>query len=239
MILQLASKLYIENGFTATDNKQIVTQLGISNGNLTFHYPQREHILTEFVKELCDFQWRMIDILEHEDKSPLLALCIEFATMAAAAEENAAIRDIYISAYRYPMPLAVIRENDTKKTQQIFSEFNPDWSDEQFAIMENLYSGIEYGTFSALGDSGDSLDLIVATGIDSILRLYNVPEELRKQKIEKIIAMDYRSLGRKILTGFKDYITAVNWQAVETTRQRMLEKSRKNKPKSKENYQHE
>lgn len=207
----------------------IAKELGISTGNINFHYPTNEHLLTEFVKELCDFQWRMIDLFEHEDKSPLLALCIEFATMTATAEENEPIRDIYLSAYRYPMSLAVIRENDTKKTQQIFSEFNPDWTDEQFMLMENLYSGIEYGTFSALGDSGDSLDLIVATGLDSILRLYNVPEELRKQKIEKIIAMDYRSLGRKILTDFKDYITAVNWQAVETTRQKMLEKAKKPK----------
>ncbi|MBQ8513959.1 MAG: TetR/AcrR family transcriptional regulator [Ruminococcus sp.] len=225
MVIQLVSKRYVENGFTATETKEIAKELGISTGNINFHYPTKEHLLTEFVKELCDFQWRMIEILQQEDKSPLLALCIEFATMCAAAEEDESIRDIYLSAYRYPMPLAVIRENDAKKTQQIFSEFNPDWSEEQFAIMENLYSGIEYGVFSALGYAEQSLDLIVATGIDSILRLYNVPEELRKQKLEKIIAMDYRGLGRKILSDFKDYITAVNWQAVETTRQKMLAKS--------------
>lgn len=219
MIIQLVSKRYVENGFTATDTKVIAKELGISTGNINFHYPTKEHLLTEFVKELCDFQWRMIDILENEDKSPLLALCIEFATMAAAADENSAMRDIYLSAYTHPMPLAVIRENDARKTKLIFAEFCPDWSDEQFEIMENLYSGIEYGTFSALGNAGQSLDLIVATGIDSILRLYNVPEEIRGQKIEKIIAMDYRSLARSILTDFKDYITAVNWQAVENARQ--------------------
>ncbi len=231
MIVQIASKLYLEKGFEDTSNKEICEILNISPGNLTFHYPQREHVLTEFVKELCDFQWRMIEVLEHEDKSPLLALCIEFAANAAIAEESDAMRNIFISAYTHPMPLAVIRENDTKKTQQIFSMYCPEWSDEQFAIMENLYSGIEYGTFSALGNSGDSLDLIVATGIDSILRLYNVPEELRNKKIEKIIAMDYRSFGRKILSDFKDYITAVNWQAVEMTRQKMIAKSQKSKSK--------
>ena len=227
MVLQLASRRFIENGYTKTDKLAVAKELGISTGNVNFHYPTKEHLFVAFVEELCDFQWRLIDLFEHEDKSPLLALCIEFATMCAAAEENEAIRDIYLSAYRSPLSLAVIRENDTKKTRQIFSEFNPDWTDEQFEIMENLYSGIEYGVFSALGNTGQSLDLIVATGIDSILRLYNVPEDLRNQKIEKIIAMDYRSLGRKILIDFKDYITAVNWQAVETTRQRMLEKASK------------
>ena len=43
--------------------------------------------------------------------------------------------------------------------------------------------------------------------------------------------MDYRSFGRKILSDFKDYITAVNWQAVEATRQKMIAKSQKGKLK--------
>ena len=231
MIVQIASRLYLEKGFENTSNKEICDILQISPGNLTFHFPQREHVLTEFVKELCDFQWRMIEVLEQEDKSPLLALCIEIATMAAAAEEDEAIRDIYISSYTYQMPLAVIRENDTRKTQKIFSEFNPDWTDEQFRVMETLYSGIEYAIFSSAGHDDLSLDMRVACGLDAALRLYNVPEDLRNQKIEKIIAMDYRSLGKRILSDFKDYITAVNWQAVETTRQEMIAKSQKNKYK--------
>ncbi len=101
MIIQIASKLYLEKGFAETSNEEICKILSISPGNLTFHYPQREHVITEFVKELCDFQWRMIDVLEHEDKSPLLALCIEFATNAAIAEESDAMRDIFISAYTH------------------------------------------------------------------------------------------------------------------------------------------
>ena len=231
MIVQIASKLYIEKGFTETSNKEVCEILNISPGNLTFHYPQREHVLTEFVKELCDFQWRMIEVLEYEDKSPLLALCIEFATNAAIAEESDAMRDIYIAAYTHPMPLAVIRENDTKKTQQTFKEFNPDWTDEQYMVMENLYSAIEYGMFSSAGQEEVSLDMRVACGLDAALRLYNVPENLRNQKIEKIIAMDYRSFGKRILSDFKDYITDVNWQAVETTRQKMIAKSKKGKLK--------
>ncbi len=231
MIIQIASKLYLEKGFAETSNKEVCEILNISPGNLTFHYPQREHVLTEFVKELCDFQWRMIEVLEHEDKSPLLALCIEFATNAAIAEESNAMRNIFISAYTHPMPLAVIRENDTRKTQQIFKEFNPDWTDEQYMVMENLYSAIEYGMFSSAGQDGISLDMRVACGLDAALRLYNVPEALRNQKIEKIIAMDYRSFGKRILSDFRDYITAVNWQAVEATRQKMIAKSQKGKSK--------
>ncbi len=202
MTFQIASKLYLEKEFEDHSNK-----------------------------ELCDFQWCMVDVLEREGKSPLLALCIEFATNAAIAEESTPMRDICISAYTHPMPLAVIRENDTRKTQQIFAEFNPDWTDEQYMVMGNLYSVIEYGMFSSAGQEKISLDMRVACGLDAAMRLYNVPESLRNQKIQKIIAMDYRSFGRKILSDFKDYITAVNWQAVEMTRQKMIAKSQKGKSK--------
>ena len=221
MILQLVSKRFIEKGYTKTDKLAIAKELGFSRGNVSFHYPTKEHLLVAFVKELCAFQWRLIDVIEYDDKSPLLALCIEFATMAAAAETDEAIRDIYISAYTHPMSLEVIRENDARKTQQIFSEFNPDWTEEQFIVMENFYSGIEYGMFSSLGNAGTSLDLRVACGLDSIMRIYNVPDAVRNRKIEQIIAMDYKNLGRKILSDFKDYITAVNWHAVESARQNM------------------
>ena len=82
------------------------------------------------------------------------------------------------------------------------------------------------------GFAETSLDMRVACGLDAALSLYNVPEALRNQKIEKIVAMDYyRSFGRRILSDFKDYITAVNWQAVETIRQKMIEKSQKSKSK--------
>ena len=116
-------------------------------------------------------------------------------------------------------------------SRTLYIGINPDWTEEQYMVMENLYSAIEYGMFSSAGQEGVSLDMRVACGLDAALRLYNVPEALRNQKIEKIIAMDYRNFGKRILSDFKDYITAVNWQAVEATRQKMIEKSQKGKSK--------
>ena len=50
----------------------------------------------------------------------------------------------------------------------------------------------------------------IEKALDSILMLYGVPEELRRQKIEKVLAMDYRGIGKRILKGFKEYIDKVN-----------------------------
>ncbi len=177
-------KKYLERGFEATFNKDICDLLGISAGNLTFHYPQREHLLTEFVKDLCDFQWRTIRMLQNEDKSPLLALCIEFATLVAIADANQAMRNTLTAAYRYPLPLKIIRENDTQKTQQVFAEYCPDWTEEQFSFMENIYSGIEYGMYSSVGGADETLDERISQGLHAIMKLYNVPWDVRERKIQ-------------------------------------------------------
>ena len=58
-IVQIATRLFLEKGFSDTSVKLISDTLGISTGNLTFHYPTKEHLLSVRVKMLCDFQSRM------------------------------------------------------------------------------------------------------------------------------------------------------------------------------------
>ena len=57
-----------------------------------------------------------------------------------------------------------------------------------------------------------SLPLKIESAISSILAIYGVPEEMRKIKISKIFALDYRALGKRVLGEFKDYINTVNEQ---------------------------
>ena len=40
--------------------------------------------------------------------------------------------------------------------------------------------------------------------------LYNVPEEIRKNNIQKVLKMDYRSLSKRILNDFKEYLLEIN-----------------------------
>ena len=53
-ILQCATKLFLEKGYTDTYVSVIAKMLHISTGNLTFWFPTKEHILAELIEELCD-----------------------------------------------------------------------------------------------------------------------------------------------------------------------------------------
>ena len=56
--------------------------------------------------------------------------------------------------------------------------------------------------------------------------LFGVPEETRKMKIAKVLAMDYRAIGRKIYEDFKKYVTETNEHNLEE-----ISKNTKAKPK--------
>ena len=211
-IIRVATNMFLEKGVTATTAKNISDELGISTGNLTFHFPTKEHILAELVELLCDFQGKMMELEAKEGVSSIMATCLEFATMAALCEEDEIAKDFYISTYKSPMCLAIIRKNDIRRAKQVFKEYCSDWSDERFEEAEILVSGIEYSTLMTSGVSV-SLETRIAGAVENILSVYNVPDELRKVKIQKTLALDFRNLGKRVLKEFKEYVEEANEHA--------------------------
>lgn len=208
-IIQLAAKLFIDEGFTNTSLSKIAKCLDLSSGNITFYFKTKDHLLAVLVDELCSFQNIMMEQAADEGKTSLLAYCLELTAMAAICHENDAAKDFYTSAYTSMITLALIRSNDTIKTKYVFGEFCPDWIDQQWVATENIVSGIEYATIMTR-EEDTPLSLRIEKALDSIMLLYGVPIEMRKIKIKKVLAMDYRALGRRILAEFKEYINKVN-----------------------------
>ena len=60
-IVTEATKQFLDKGYSNTTVSAIAKSLGMSQGNLTFHYPTKEHLLAELVDLLCDFQWKMME----------------------------------------------------------------------------------------------------------------------------------------------------------------------------------
>ena len=208
-IMRVASRVILNEGYSVLSIRGICKELNLSIGCVTYHFPSKEHILEVVVKMLCSFQWDVITEAAGEGKTSLLAYCLELTTMAAACEENPAIKDFFLSTYISPLTLEIIRKSDIEKTRTVFGEFCPDWDDEKFTETENLVSGIELATLLTTKSSA-SLEMRITGGLNAIMTLYGVPEELRKTKLGKVLAMDYRSLSKTIIKNFLDYVEFVN-----------------------------
>lgn len=212
-IIQVAIELFLEKGFSQTTAAAVCKKLDIGTGNLTFYFPTKEHILDVLVTMMCDFQWKIMEEATDEGKSSLLAYCLELATMAAISEENPQMRDFYVSAYSHPMTLENIRANGIEKMKQVFGQYCPDWTEEQFVEAKNIVSGIEYATLMTTEHSAP-LHARVEGALNSIMLFFGIPEELRKMKLEKVLAMDYPSIGRHVLTEFRKYVLETNEKAL-------------------------
>ena len=218
LIMQLAAKHFVEDGYSNTSMKQIAKELDVSPGNVTFYFPSKEHMLAVLVDELYDFQKLVTEQTAKEGTSSLLAYCLELTVMAAACSESYVARDLYTSAYVSPMTLELVRKYDTEKTRAVFGEFRPDWDYSEWRATENIVSGIEYATITTR-EENTPLEKQIEKTLDSIMFLYGVPEEIRQRKIEKVLSVDYRALGRRIMGDFIAYIENISEENLKKSRQ--------------------
>lgn len=213
-IITEATKQFLEKRYTNTSANAVAKALDMSQGNLTFHYPTKEHLLAILVDKLCDFQWKRMEQEANDGISSVLAICLELTAMASACESDETIKDFFLSAYSSPLSLDIIRKNDAKRAKEVFGSYRPDWTDEQFAEAEILVSGIEYATLMTAGDPVP-LETRIAGALNNILGIYGVPEETRQIKLQKVFAMDYITLGKRVLDEFKQYVTDANDEAFQ------------------------
>ena len=211
-ILQVASRLFLEKGYSNTSVRAISDELEMSTGNVTFYYPTKEHMLAELVKLLSEFQWKQMEREAQDGNSKVVAVCLELVTMAYACQEDEVARDIFISSYQSPLCLEVIRQNDARRAQLVFAEYRPDWTSEQYDEAEILVSGVEYATLTSL-DSAVPFETRLSGALHNILGIYNLPPALREQKIKRVFELDYQGVGKRTLENFRNYVEQANEQA--------------------------
>ncbi len=214
LIIKVASELFFENGFSKTTSTEVCKKADISAGNLTFYFPTKEHILAVLVKMMIDFQWKEMENATDEGASSLLAYCLELTTMVAVSEEVPQMQDFFWAAYSHPMTLDLIRANDTEKIKRVFAEYTKDWDEEKLVETESIISGIEYATLMRTEHSASASHRIEGA-LNTIMMLFGVPEEFRRAKVAKVLAMDYRAIGKRVYEEFKQYVTETNEHALD------------------------
>ena len=214
-IIKLASQMFLTQGYTESSTKKMAEKLNISVGNLAYHFPTKEHLLAELTEKLCDYHLLVLEAEIDEGSTSLLAYLLELTSMMAVCEENEVAKDLYTSVYKHSIPLTLMRKADTQKAKQIFAEYCPDWTEEDFTLTENAVSGIEYASLMKENAQEIPLDKRIVKTLNVVMKAYNVPEDIRKQKIKKVLKIDYRKIGSQFIKGFSKYVETINQQALK------------------------
>lgn len=212
-IVRVAANCFLNDGYTKTTVQSMCKRLNMSPGNMTFHFPSKEHMLSELVDMLCKYQRRLMEEEAKEGYSSVMAVCLELLTIASACEQDAVAKEFFLSAYQSELCMDIIRKNDMQRAKEVFGQYCTGWTEENFVEAETLVSGIEYATFFTTSDSAP-LENRVAGALKAILFLYNVPNEIREQNIQKVLSSDYKTLGVDTLRKFREYVDQTTEQAL-------------------------
>ena len=212
-IIRVAANRFLNDGYTKTTVASMAKALSMSTGNMTFHFPTKEHMLAELVDMLCKYQWSLMEEEAKDGYSSMMAMCLELLTIASACEQDAVAKDFFLASYRSELCMDLIRKNDKERAKAIFAKYCPDWTDDYFAEAESLVSGIEYATILTTSDSAP-LEVRVGGALKTILSIYNVPKAVRDEKIHKVLSMNYQTLGLDTLKKFRAYVDQTTEQAL-------------------------
>ena len=212
-IIRVAANRFLNDGYTKTTVASMAKSLNMSTGNMTFYFPTKDHMLAELVDMLGKYQWSLMEDEAKDGYSSVMAICLELLTIASACEQDEIAKDFFLSSYRSELCMERIRKNDKKRAKEVFKEYCIDWTDEYFEEAETLVSGLEYATLLTTSESAP-LEIRVSGALKTILSIYNVPKEVRDQKIKKVLSTDYQKLGLDTLKKFRKYVDKTTEQAL-------------------------
>lgn len=212
-IIRVAANRFLNDGYTKTTVASMAKSLNMSTGNMTFYFPTKDHMLAELVDMLGKYQWSLMEDEAKDGYSSVMAICLELLTIASACEQDEIAKDFFLSSYRSELCMERIRKNDKERAKEVFKEYCVNWTDEYFEEAETLVSGIEYATLLTTSESAP-LEIRVSGALKTILSIYNVPKEVRDQKVKKVLSTDYQKLGLDTLKKFRKYVDKTTEQAL-------------------------
>ena len=223
-IIRCGTKLFLEQGYSATSPKHIVDAMNIGTGNLTYYFPTKEHLLAVLADMLCDFQWRMLEVEAGRGIGSAASICLETMTVAVACDESEIARDFFTAAFQSELCRNFLRENHVERAKKIFATECGAWTDEEFHQAELLVMGLQYAAIVPT-NADIPVKTRIAGALNQILSIYNVGADMRKEEIDRVLKHDCRGISKRVLHEFVSFVEKTNDKTLEQMMQNNRRKS--------------
>ena len=201
-IVRGATRLFLEKGFSKTTHRMIAEETGIGLGTITYHFKTKEDLLQLLIEELMDFHSDVIEDSEAKTANKLFSYAMEIAVQIALCENDNKAWDLYYSAYSHPVTFEIIKNWAAKKNYFLLSERMPQLKESDFRAIENITSGIELAAFTFPCDRYFALEDKIRLTLDSMMKIYDIPQNERKETIDKVLTLDYENIAKDMFNTF-------------------------------------
>lgn len=222
-IIQVASELFFDIGYSNTSPRMIAEELGLSTGNITYYFPSKESLLSVLVEMLCDFQLKMLEAESDIGIGSVASICLETMAVAVACDESEIARDFFIATFQSELCRNYLRQNHVERAKNIFAKECRDWTDNDFHQAELLVMGLQYAAIVPT-NADVPLKMRIGGALNQILSIYNINEDIREKEINKVLAKECREISQNVLQDFVRFVEKTN----EETLEQMIKGHRRN-----------
>lgn len=198
-MIHAAVTLFLEKGYRDTKTAEISEKAGFSPTMFFGVFPDKEAVLYALIGHMFDGQFAAVESLLEKSWDPVLLYCIETSMQLHIAELSEALRDLYVTAYSLPTTSEYIYKKTAAKLSAIFKEYMPKYAEKDFYELEIASAGAVRGYMAKPCSLYFTIDQKISRFLEASLKIYEVPEEKRRQMIEQVLSMDLHSMAERLI----------------------------------------
>lgn len=198
-ILSACVRLFIEQGFSKTPPKQILTEANVTSGTFYNLFRTKSGVLTELTEFMFKNQFGIAQNIIGEDAKPILLYAVETCIQITLAELNENLREIYVEAYTQEETLKIIHRKTAQEIEKIFFRYMPQCTESDFYEMEIGTAGIMRAYMAKPCDMYFTLEHKLSRFLKMTLSVFDVPEDEIEEAIDCINWLDIRAVANNVM----------------------------------------
>lgn len=198
-ILQVCVRLFLEKGYHKAVTGQILNDAKVSCSSFQNLFKSKEGVLLELVKSMFENQFGIARNAAGTELPPVYVYATETAIQITLTELNENLRDIYIEAYTRESTLDYIQKETTKELKEIFGDYQPELTEQDFYQLEFGTAGLMRGYMANPCTEDFTLEQKLNIFLTLALRCYKVPEDEIEKVLSYIASLDIRKLAQSVM----------------------------------------
>lgn len=207
LILHIAAKMFIENGYSKTTMNELAKKAGITYGELFRVGHDKETLLCNLVGHVLECQFDKVnEVLKGITNDLVLHYAFEAVLQLYIAESTEHMREMYSVSYSLPHSAQVIYRTLTQKLELIFKDHLPNLETKDFYELEIAVGGIMRSYLSVPCDMYFTIDRKVKRFLETTFLVYRMSDEKINEIIEFISKFDFTKYAEEVKETLFSYL---------------------------------
>ena len=209
LVLHSATKLFIEKGYTNTRIKDIADDSGVGYNEIFRMFIDKDNLLSQLVNLVIEHQFEMsVKYLNDQASDELLLYIFECVLQLYICEINDNIREMYAVSYSMPNTSQKIYDYITKKLENVFHKYLPEYETKDFYELEIASAGIMRGYINMPCDMYFTMDRKVRRFLETTFKIYEVSKEKIEESIKFVSKFDFKPIAKEVINSLFEYLNS-------------------------------